>query len=100
MAAGNERQGDVRTIIHSRPEAHAFQVLEESEASAAVFCGAGNHFCARWGLKLAASLSDPLKCEGFFNDHAFPVGSAPDGFGAAWGGMVALMTSERGALAP
>lgn len=95
MTVEIERQGDVWTIIHNRPEARnavdtqaahalvdAFQAFEDSEASVAVFCGAGDHFCAGWDLKLAASLADPLKCEDYFNDHAFPVGSAPVGPGA------------------
>jgi enoyl-CoA hydratase len=95
MAVEISKTDDVWTIIHNRPEARnavdteaahalveAFEKFEESEAKVAVFCGAGDHFCAGWDLKLAASLADPYKLEDYFTDLGFPVGSAPVGPGA------------------
>ena len=95
MSVEIEKSGDVWTIIHNRSEARnavdrdaaralvdAFAEFDASDASVAVFWGAGGAFCAGWDLKLAASLSDPDLREAYFRDHDFGVGSAPVGPGA------------------
>lgn len=98
MAVHIEKDDDVWTIVHDRPEARnavdtehavalvdAFRAFEDGPASVAVFCGKGGHFCAGWDLKLAASLQDPDKREAYFEMLDFPVGHAP---------------AERGPLGP
>lgn len=93
-----EKNSDVWTIVHDRPEARnavdtehaealvaAFREFEEGPASVAVFWGKGGNFCAGWDLKLAASLSDAQTREDYFDSLEFPVGHAP---------------SERGPLGP
>lgn len=90
-----EADGDIWTIVHSRPEARgamdresaralwqAFLDFEDSDAKVAVLAGAGKDFCAGWDLKLAASLADPAACDEYFAAHAFPIGAAPAGPGA------------------
>ena len=88
MAVEIEKNGDVWTIIHNRPEARnamdpasadalveAFDAFDKSDAKVAVFWGAGGAFCAGWDLKYAASLKG--KAHGDWNDLRFPIGSAP-----------------------
>ena len=71
MAVEIDKNGDVWTIIHDRPEARnavnpeaadalvaAFQEFDASDARAGVFWGAGGAFCAGWDLKYASTLSD------------------------------------------
>ncbi|SDR48037.1 crotonase/enoyl-CoA hydratase family protein [Pseudovibrio sp. Tun.PSC04-5.I4] len=95
MTVHIEKNDSVWTIIHDRPEARnsvdtehayalvdAFQQFEDSDAHVAVFCGAGDHFCAGWDLKLAASLSDPETRDPYLNMLAMPIGSAPTAPGA------------------
>ncbi len=91
MAVEIERDGDVWTIIHNRPEARnavdpeaadalvdAFEEFDNSEARVGVFWGAGGAFCAGWDLKYAASLADPQKFQkDIVEGLAFPVGAAP-----------------------
>ena len=94
MSVEIDKNGEVWTIIHNRPEARnavdteaanalysAFEAFEASDAKVAVFWGAGGHFCGGWDLKLAASLNDPELREAYFDDLAFPVGAAPCGRG-------------------
>lgn len=86
MTVYTEKNGNVWTIVHDRPEARnamdrdsaralhdAFVAFEASkDASVAVLWGNGGNFCAGWDLKLAATLSDPEACERYFEDHGFP----------------------------
>ncbi len=86
-----DKESDIWTIIHNRPEARnamdpdsadalveAFEAFDRSEAKVAVFWGAGGAFCAGWDLKYAASLADPEKFQtDIVEGLAFPVGAAP-----------------------
>ena len=88
MTVRVEKDGPVTTIINDRPEARnavdpetgealveAFLEFDnDSEASVAVFWGAGGAFCAGWDLKYVSSLKpgeDPLK------DLHFPADGGP-----------------------
>lgn len=88
MAVEIEKQGDVWTVIHNRPEARnavdpeagdalcaAFLEFEASDAKVAVFWGAGGAFCAGWDLKYAASIHGRTRAE--LRELDFPLGSAP-----------------------
>ncbi len=91
MTVEIERDGDVWTVIHNRPEARnamdpdsadalvaAFEEFDRSNAKVAVFYGEGGAFCAGWDLKYAATLADTEKFQKeIIEGLAFPVGSAP-----------------------
>ena len=91
MAVEIEKNGDVWTIIHNRPEARnavdpasadalvaAFEEFDRSDARVGVFWGAGGAFCAGWDLKYAAVLTDPERFQKeIVEGLAIPVGSAP-----------------------
>lgn len=111
MAVEIDKTDDVWTIIHNRSEARnavdreaaqalvdAFLEFDASDASVAVFWGAGGAFCAGWDLKLAASLSDPVKREDYFRDHAFGVGSGPVGPGPLGPSRLELSKPVIGAI--
>ena len=92
MAVTVEKNGHLTTIINNRPEARnagdpqtadaltdAFLAFEaDTEASVAVFWGAGGYSCAGWDLKYAASLADADKFQReIVEDLAIPQGAAP-----------------------
>ena len=91
MAVEIEKDGDVWTIVHNRPEVRnavdpdaadalhaAFLEFEASDARVAVFWGAGGAFCAGWDLKYGATLMEPDRFhEELVDKLAFPVGAAP-----------------------
>lgn len=91
MTVEIEKNGDVWTVIHNRPEARnamdpqsadalvaAFDEFEASDAKVAVLWGQGGAFCAGWDLKYAATLTDAGKFnEEIVEELGFPVGSAP-----------------------
>jgi enoyl-CoA hydratase len=106
-----DKNGDVWTIIHNRPDVRnavdtkhskdllaAFEKFEEGPAKVAVFWGKGGHFCAGWDLKLAASLSDKEKREAYFEELAFPVGHAPCPRGAMGPSRMELSKPVIGAI--
>ena len=85
MSVRTEKDGDVWTIIHDRPQARnavdsehaialydAFLDFDASDERVAVFWGAGGGFCAGWDLKVAATLQDPQSREAYFKDLDFP----------------------------
>ncbi len=87
MSVRVERDGAVRTVIHSRSEARnamdpesaaalyeAFRAFEADDgASVAVFWGEGGAFCAGWDLKRAATLSGAEALDPFdFPDKGEP----------------------------
>lgn len=92
MAVRTERDGEVWTVVHDRPEARnavdpehaealfeAFRAFDESpEAEAAVFWGAGGTFCAGWDLKYAAGLGDPERFREEIAPLDFPEGDDPE----------------------
>ena len=111
MSVEIDKQDDVWTVIHNRPDARnavdpeaaqaltdAFLEFEASPAKVAVFWGAGGHFCAGWDLKFAASLADPEKRRREFADLAFPIGSAPVGRGALGPSRLELSKPVIGAV--
>lgn len=85
-----EKDGDVWTIVHHRPDARnavnpesaealvaAFEAFEQSPAKAAVFYGAGGAFCAGWDLKYGATMSEGERFQKELVDAlAFPIGAA------------------------
>jgi len=91
MGVRIDKDGDVWTIVHDRPEARnavspeaadalttAFEEFEDGDAKVGVFWGAGGAFCAGWDLKYASTLTD----SGKFQDEiaeglGFPLGAAP-----------------------
>lgn len=91
MTVEIEKNGDVWTIIHNRPQARnamdpdsadalvaAFSEFDASDARVGVFWGAGGAFCAGWDLKYASTLMDGDKFqEEIVEGLAFPVGAAP-----------------------
>ncbi|MFC3614185.1 crotonase/enoyl-CoA hydratase family protein [Lutimaribacter marinistellae] len=111
MTVEIEKDDDIWTIVHNRPEARnavdtehahalvdAFQAFDDSDAKVAVFWGKGDNFCAGWDLKLAASLADPVKRDAYFDAHKFPVGSAPVGPGALGPSRMELNKPVIGAI--
>lgn len=98
MSVEIDKNGDIWTIINDRSDARnavdtdhakalvsAFDAFENGPAKVAVFWGRGGNFCAGWDLKLAASLSNDIKREAYFDELAFPIGHGP---------------TERGPLGP
>lgn len=94
MSVEIDKQGDVWTVIHNRPEARnavdpdaaqaltdAFNQFESSDAKVAVFWGAGGNFCAGWDLKFASSLADADARKREFTELKFPIGAGPIGRG-------------------
>lgn len=91
MVVRIEKDGDVWTIIHDRPEARnaaspeaadalvdAFNEFNKSDAKVGVFYGEGGAFCAGWDLKYASTLTDREKFqEEIVEGLGFPVGAAP-----------------------
>lgn len=88
MTVEIDKQGDVWTVIHNRPEARnamdpdsadalvdAFNEFDEGPAKVAVFWGQGGAFCAGWDLKYAATLDSENQSD--LNSLDFPIGSAP-----------------------
>ena len=111
MSVEIAKNKDIWTVIHNRPEARnavdtehahalvaAFEEFEASDAKVAVFCGAGDNFCAGWDLKLAASLSDPQKRDAYFDAHNFPLGAGPVGPGALGPSRMELNKPVIGAI--
>ena len=90
MSVEIDKNGDIWTIINDRSDARnavdtdhakalvsAFDAFENGPAKVAVFWGRGGNFCAGWDLKLAASLSNDIKREAYFDELAFPIGHGP-----------------------
>lgn len=86
MTVEIEKNGDIWTIIHNRPEARnamdpasadalvaAFEEFDKSDAKVAVFYGEGGAFCAGWDLKYAQTLNGNRRDE--LRELDFPVGS-------------------------
>ncbi|MGD1924503.1 MAG: crotonase/enoyl-CoA hydratase family protein [Paracoccaceae bacterium] len=90
MTVEIDKDGDVWTIIHKRPEARnavdpdsadalfaAFQEFDASDAKVGVFWGAGGAFCGGWDLKYASTLMDDDAFHDEIGALDFPLGSAP-----------------------
>jgi len=88
MAVRIEKNDDIWTIVHDRPDARnamdpesadalvdAFQQFESGPAKVGVFWGSGGAFCAGWDLKYAQTLGEENKSE--LRELDFPVGAAP-----------------------
>ena len=109
MSVEIEKNADVWTVIHNRPEARnavdpkaaddlvaAFEEFERSDAKVAVFWGAGESFCAGWDLKYASSLVREKREE--LKALDFPIGSAPAPRGALGPSRMELSKPVIGAI--
>jgi enoyl-CoA hydratase len=87
MTVEIEKDGEIWTIIHNRPQARnamdpvsaeelvvAFKEFDKSNAKVAVFYGEGGAFCAGWDLKYAQTLNGNRSNE--LRELDFPIGSS------------------------
>ncbi|MCY4206966.1 MAG: crotonase/enoyl-CoA hydratase family protein [Roseovarius sp.] len=111
MSVRMEKNGDVWTVVHNRPEARnavdaeharalheAFAEFDEGPAKVAVFWGEGGNFCAGWDLKLAASLQDDEKRNAYFKEHEIGKGSISLGRGPMGPSRMELSKPVIGAI--